>query len=440
MLRPTSGCLLFCAVTQLAMAQGIAPAAVPATAAASATAATGAPAAAAPTPAAAATIAAPAGSPAEAVAGGKFHLTLRARIESVDEGPFVRHATAMTLRTHLAWQSATYQGFTLNLEADDVHALDEDGYNSTVNGATTRPVVGDPVYTEINVAALGWKSGNTSVTLGRQRLTLDNQRFVGNVGWRQNEQTYDGASVRLKPVPRIELTAAWIWNVNRVFGPRSGTQAADWHGDTALLNARLDAGKAGNVALFGYSMRFANAAAVSNSTLGASWTGAATLGAGWKLPWAFVLASQSDSGDNPTDYTAGYRQVEIGLARDPYALRIGQELLDGDTTRANRRFQTPLATLHAFQGWADKFLTTPPQGIDDRYVAASATLRGSTLQLQWHDYRAAAGSRSYGTEWNASIAHSFAKRYELLAKFADYRADGFASDTTKWWLMATATF
>ncbi len=440
MLRPPSGCLLFCAVTQLAMAQGIAPSAVPATAAASATAATGAPAEAAATPAATASITALAGSPAEAIAAGKLHLTLRARIESVDDEPFARDAMATTLRTRLAWQSATYRGFTLSLEADDVHALDEGAYNSTVNGATTRPVVGDPLYTEINIAAIAWRSGNTSMAFGRQRLTLDNQRFVGNVGWRQNEQTYDGASLRLKPLSRIELTVAWVWNVNRVFGPRSGAQAADWHGDTALLNARLDAGKAGHVALFGYSMRFANAAAVSNLTFGASWTGAATLGGDWRLPWAFVLASQSDSGDNPTGYKAGYRQVEIGLAREPFAVRVGQESLDGDATRANHRFQTPLATLHAFQGWADRFLITPTQGIDDRYVAASAALRGSTLQLQWHGYRAAAGSRSYGTEWNVSIARSFAKHYELLAKFADYRADGFASDTTKWWLMATATF
>ncbi|MFO1078923.1 MAG: hypothetical protein U1E73_14465 [Planctomycetota bacterium] len=377
---------------------------------------------------------------AQAIAAGKAKLSLRLRVESVDEDPFAKDASAVTLRTRLAWQSADFRGFALNLEADDIHALDEDSYNSTANGVTTRPVIGDPVGTEINVAALTWKNKSLAVTAGRQRLVLDNQRFIGNVGWRQNEQTYDGVTLKFKPVARLELTAGGLWNVNRVFGPRTGTQLADWHGNVKLLNAKIDAGKIGSLSLFGYAMDFDNAAAVSNATWGAALNGSPELSGGWKLTYALSFASQSDAGDNPTDYTAGYRQLEVGLAKGPYALRIGQEVLEGDATLANHRFQTPLATLHAFQGWADKFLTTPPQGVEDSYVAAAATVRGTALKLEWHDFRAEAVSRSYGSEWNASIGRTFAKRYEVLAKFADYQADGFATDTTKWWLMFTAAF
>ena len=38
------------------------------------------------------------------------------------------------------------------------------------------------------------------------------------------------------------------------------------------------------------------------------------------------------------------------------------------------------------------------------------------------------------------LAKTFLKRYTLTAKYADYRAETFAKDTQKVWLMAEATF
>ena len=65
-------------------------------------------------------------------------------------------------------------------------------YNSTTNGKTTYPAVADPETYEINRLQLtNTRIPMTTVTLGRQRIVLDDQRFVGNVGWRQNEQTFD---------------------------------------------------------------------------------------------------------------------------------------------------------------------------------------------------------------------------------------------------------
>ena len=46
----------------------------------------------------------------------------------------------------------------------------------------------------------------------------------------------------------------------------------------------------------------------------------------------------------------------------------GYEVLGADDGAALTSFQTPLATLHKFQGWADKFLTTPPNGIREGAV------------------------------------------------------------------------
>ena len=368
---------------------------------------------------------------------GKVQLQFRLRTEAVEEDGFASDAQATTLRTRLTWSSPGWRGWKATAEFDDIRALDADAYNSTVNGPTARPVVADPVGTELNRAVLEWKHPrlDLAVALGRQRLALDNQRFIGNVAWRQNEQTVDGASLRWHATKRVELTAAWVTNVNRVYGPRSGTQSADWHGDSAILHGKADIGRFGTLAAFWHGLDFDNSPSTSVATTGVLWSGTARTASGWRLPWSASFATQRDYGRNPSDYSAHYRQLELGVGRGPATVKVGFESLGGDPTRPNRRFQTPLATLHAFQGWADKFVATPPQGIDDRYVTIEATLRGYTALVGWHDFRAESLDRAFGQEWNLSVSRKFGDRYELLGKLADYRADGFATDTRKAWLM-----
>jgi hypothetical protein len=375
-----------------------------------------------------------------ALLGGKAALSFRARYEGVEDQAVPRDASALTLRTRLGWQSAPLAGFGLQLEVDDVRALIDD-YNSTNGGNPARAIVADPEGTEVNLAAVTWTEGAHSGALGRQRIVFDNHRFVGNVGWRQNEQTYDAASFRTKAVPRTELAYAYVQNVNRVYGPENGgTQAANWHGGAHLLNAKVAAGAAGNVSLFAYAMEFDNAEAQSNATYGALWAGAVPLSADFKLPFALSYATQEDYGDNPVSFSADYWQLEAGVTWRELTFKAGRETLGGDATRPGRMFRTPLATLHAFQGWADKFLTTPSQGIEDTYVGVTGKVAGIELQAFWHDFGAEAVSRDYGAELNLSAGYKFAKRYEVLAKFADYRSDGFARDTRKYWLQFGASF
>ncbi len=383
--------------------------------------------------------AAAADKPKDIAAAGKVHLELRLRTEAVDESGLPKDALATTLRTRLSWTSAAWQSWQATVEFDDIHALDDAAYNSTINGQSSRPVVADPVGTELNRAVLEWKSKTVDVALGRQRLLLDDQRFIGNVGWRQNEQTFDAASVRWQATPRAELRAAWIANVNRVFGPRSGgAQAANWHGDTLILNGKLDLARFGTLSAFWYGLDFDNARSASSATAGLRWNGKVESG-GWRWSWTASLAHQNDYGRNPVDYSASYHLVELGAGRGPVTFRVGHESLGGDASRPERRFQTPLATLHAFDGWADKFLTTPAVGLEDLYLGFDANYRGFKGQISWHDFRAEAVDRSLGREWDLTVSRKLSSRYELLAKYADYTARGFATDTRKGWLMLTVT-
>lgn len=375
----------------------------------------------------------------QAVTGGKAHLEFRYRLESVDQDPFSKDALASTLRTRLNYQTLDWNHLSAFLEADNVTVLGNDTYNSTRNGVTDRPIVSDPEYTEVNQAYVQLKLGTFTGIAGRQRIILDNARFIGNVGWRQNEQTYDAVTLKSAALPRTKLLYSYVDNVNRVTGPDSGSQPGNYRSDSHLLNGLIDVGRFGNLTVFDYALDLQNAPALSSNTYGVHYTGAYEFSNTTRFNWAASYAHQQDYADNPNDYSADYYLLEAGLGIGAYGMKAGYEVLGGDTA-PNHAFQTPLATLHVFQGWADKFLTTPPGGVEDLYLAASANFGALALNLVWHDFSAETGGASYGSEWDASAGYKFAKRYEVLVKAADYQADEFATDTTKLWLQLSATF
>ncbi len=62
------------------------------------------------------------------------------------------------------------------------------------------------------------------------------------------------------------------------------------------------------------------------------------------------------------------------------------------------------------------------------------------MTVIYHDFSAASGNQTYGDEWDFSLAKTFAGKHQFLLKYADYNADGFATDTTKWWLQYYVSF
>lgn len=378
----------------------------------------------------------------DAITGGKAHLDFRYRFETVDQEPFSKDANASTLRSRVNYQTADWKGLSAFVEADNISVIgDDEGYNSTTNGVTDRPTVVDPEGTEINQSYLQYKAGSFTGLLGRQRIVLDNQRFIGNVGWRQNEQTYDSVTLKSSALAKTQLQYSYLQNVNRISGPDEGSQPANYHGDSHVLNGKVDLGSLGGLTGFAYLLDFDNALALSSSTYGLHWAGTHEFANKSKANWIASYARQTEYADNPNDYSADYYLLEAGFGMKGFGVKAGYEVLGGDTV-PNHAFQTPLATLHAFQGWADKFLTTPAGGVEDLYLGGTANFGALALQLVWHDFQAEAFGQDYGSEWNASAGYKFGskKNYEALLKFADYQADDFATDTTKIWLQFAAAF
>lgn len=367
---------------------------------------------------------------------------LRLRFESVDQVPFAKDASALTLRARLGFETGKAWSTSLLVEGDAIWPLITD-YNSTINFKTTYPVVADPEAYELNRLQLTNTSIiDTTITLGRQRIVLDDHRFVGNVGWRQNEQTYDALRVVNKHIPNVTIDVSYVNQVNRVFGPDGlpGANDGRFTGDTFLANLawQLPLGK---LTGFGYLVEFDQTPLPvrdSTQTWGLRFQGEKPL-AKIKLGYIASWATQTDRGANPLDFSNHYFLGELTGTFRQYSVGAGYEVLEGNGVKG---FTTPLATLHRFQGWADKFLTTPVNGIEDKYINAGYLKKGFgpletlSLTLNWHDYDSARLSINYGQELDLQLQGKY-HRFTGTLKYADYTAAAttplVVRDTRKLW-------
>jgi len=277
---------------------------------------------------------------------------------------------------------------------------------------------------------------------------LDNHRFIGNVGSRQNEQTFDGFTVVNKSLPATTITAGYIYNVNRVFSDQSTDSAFGFVGNahmkSPILNVSYKGWSVGEFVGYGYMLEYTDAAFNGNSTQtwGLRFKGDRALADDLKLLYTAEYASQSDYKNNPTDYRVDYAFLEAGLTKGVNTLKLGYELLGSNGS--TKSFQTPLATLHAFNGWADMFLATPAAaatpGLQDVYLGAGTALYGVKLDAIYHDYHADKGNAHYGSEWNLQATKAIDKNYLVGIKYATYNAKSYKVDTDKFWLWAEAKF
>ncbi|WP_299979369.1 alginate export family protein [uncultured Pseudoteredinibacter sp.] len=357
-------------------------------------------------------------------------LSFRLRHEYVDQDGLSEDAQANTVRTRLSWLSGTSSGFSAKIEFDDVRSIGDDDYNSTSNGNALFPVVADPEGSEINQAFIQYTDKGFSATLGRQGIKLDDQRFVGTVGWRQNEQTYDGLRLKYQGDGK-QFDYSYIDNVNRIFGPDG--DKANIKGSIHLLNTKFQLSEKQNITLFNYNLDFDRALTLSSNSYGIRYNGKYEA-----LNITASFAKQSDTGSNPVAYDADYWLLEANGSAGRIKWKIGQETLASDNGK--KAFTTPLATLHKFQGFADKFLGTPNDGVEDRYIGFGTKYSGIAVNISYHQLDSEYTQDDLGTEWNASMAYTFNKHLKGLLKYADYRADSYATDTRKLWIQLLISF
>lgn len=368
---------------------------------------------------------------------------IRYRLELVDQAGLPEDATASTLRIRAGLKTAEWHGLSALVEGEAITRVGPRHYNDTVNGRTAYPVVADPSDVLLNQAWVKFKPAKeVEAIAGRQAVNFDNQRWIGSVGWRQNDQTLDAARISAKPVKGVALDYGYAWRVNRVFGPDS-PQGIWRDNDLHLLRASAEVKPVGTVSAFGYFLDLPDAPLLSSKTIGARLAGEQKLPGKAKLLYAFEYAKQRDMGVNTRDFSLDYLLVEPGVAVGAVTAKLGLERLEGNGVAA---LQTPLATLHAFNGWADKFLTTPANGLRDLYadvavkLPAIGSVKGANLRAQYHDYDSTRGGLDYGSEWGVMLGLPVARQLSATIKFSRYNADSFATDTSKFWFAIDAKF
>ena len=152
----------------------------------------------------------------EAIKASKLLVDFRLRYEGASFDNFDKDANALTYRARVGFETGAWADTKLLVEFDHVQSLVSD-FNSTTNGYSQFPVIADPNVTELNRFQLTNTSlPDTTVTLGRQRIIQDDSRFIGNVGWRQNEQTYDAVRAVNKSIKNLTLDISYVDQINRI--------------------------------------------------------------------------------------------------------------------------------------------------------------------------------------------------------------------------------
>lgn len=397
---------------------------------------------------------APAASLKEAFTDGKISINARLRYENVDQDG-LKDADALTARLRLGYTTKTFNGFQAMVEGEAVTPLVKDYFDGTGRNTDGYATVADPEVYQLNQAWLSYTFEKTKGTLGRQKIVLDNARFVGDVGWRQNDQTFDAFLVQDKTVDKLTLTYAYVDHVNRIYdndiGLAAATSQPDWDSETHLINASYAGLPFGTLTGYAYLMDFeadvpaglgGNAARNnSNQTYGLSFAGAQpVLAKDLKATYRLEYARQSDYGNSLLSYDADYYLAELGAAYKAHSLAVGYEVLGSDEGLA--AFRTPLATLHAHNGWADVFLITPNDGLTDTYVKAGTSLPGNVaFTAFYHVFGTDENSRQIGQEADLMATYKLNKNLSFTAKAAKFWSDDAAfADRTKLWLQADYAF
>lgn len=403
----------------------------------------------------------------DAIRNGKSLSSLRLRYEHVDQEG-LNNANALTLRTLLGWQTAPINGISLTAQLIDVSKLQDhfnDGtphsgpiyaYSNEPGQAGFAKIV-DPSYTGVNQLYVGVSAiPDTSIKLGRQQVNLDNVRFIGDIAFRQVMQVFDGVSVLNKSVSNTEIYLAHFEALRQINTKRRSDGALD------IANVKYRFSPTESLTGYGYFSRFedlgfgkawlgTDAADQSNRTLGVRLDGAHQVNGDWKMLYTAEYARQHDYAGGDSRIDAHYYKLGAGAGYGNFSLRADQELLSSNDGKY--AFQTPFGTNHLFQGWVDKFLVTPKQGIRDTFITATYQYGNLGFFADYHwihaDERFAKSGGgygdTYGKEWNAAVSYQYSKQISTKIEYGrfserDPYAAGRIKDTEKVWFTASYSF
>lgn len=374
-------------------------------------------------------------------------LEARLREEHVDQAGIADAADALTLRVRAGIQG-TRGRLTALVEAEGTLAIVDDYYDG-LHGPPTRPLVPDPQDVAIYRAQIQYKDKNVALTLGRQRISLDDDRFVDSALFRQNGQSFDAVRLEWTGVPRLRADLTYAWNLHTIWGmDGEGIRPESVPGPNLFGEVGYTT-PIGAVTAFGYLVGQDNASfqgfRLSNQTWGARLSGNRPIAAAVKLSYRLSYARQSDWRRNANTYSADFYLADVGLDIAHVRVGAGYEVAGASSGAPFTSFQFPVGSGIRYRGWASKFNPTPPDGLRDLYGSIGYSLprlgpfKAFGVQAFYHRFESDRLVRHYGDELDALVGGKLG-RYALSLRLADYYADRFATRTRKAWVQLDWTF
>lgn len=383
----------------------------------------------------------------------KFKGQLRPRYEFTDSEASTNSAgNSLTNRSRLNIEAGLFElesvRATIELNAvNDFKTLEQSTHQSAAEADVAK----------MSQANIAYKADAFEGVIGRKTLNLDNQRFVGSVDWKQNFQTLDLVSISYN-TKRFELLTAYLYGVNAIGDAGNGEAGAVYTGSTAsgetnsaIVNAGY--GIADEVKLTAYGYLLGSHSDTYGLALSGNIAGE-TAKFSYRAEYAMQAEPSLQTNDRTRNTNADARYINLEASTDlnGFLAGLNYESLGANEGSGTAAFQTPLATKHKFNGWADLFLVTPAAGLVDMNVMLGYKSKSfGTAKALYHRFESDEGSINYGSELDLLYTKAFAglKNVTGMAKagiymagdsqlFGNYAAQ--ASDVTKFWLMLDYSF
>jgi hypothetical protein len=386
-----------------------------------------------------------------------FDAQIRPRYEMADDNnPDHSKANAFTARTKLKVTANLLgvDGLSASVGLISVNNFGSNQYNwntsDNYDGLKKYATVMDPQKAMLSNAEVNYKIGDTLLHAGRGQVNLDNQRFIGTVGWRQLERSYDTVFLANNSIENLSVLAAWVYGFEGVIdAPTTDT-------NSVLLHAAYKV--ADPLTITAYDYMLAN----YHDTYGLALTGKIKMD-GVALDYRAEYAQQGDASmkihGGVVDGTTGlrtnakadadYYNLDLGANISGVLVGLNYEVLSGaNATGTETAFSTPLATGHKFNGWADMFLGTPTGGLQDANIRLGYKAKGlGKLLAVYHEFQTDTNvmndvngltSDDLGSEIDVVYTNKIpgVKGLSGMLKYADYskgKVDGYTADKQVFW-------
>ncbi len=268
---------------------------------------------------------------------------------------------------------------------------------------------------------------DTKIRIGRQEILIDDVRFIGNIGWRNNAQAFDAITLVNKSLPDTTIFLGYSENIATV------TLEENEFDHIILANVKYEGFKGHAQTVFAYLVD-----ADENETYVGPGVKHDTATYGMrlngkidKLGYDFTYAKQTDYEDTEA-LDLNFFQGSLSYSLGDFTPGIGYSYIEGADQAGGKAFSTLFSTAHKFNGWADAFLGTNAGGVTNGLQDFNASLAykkwGTLFKVVYHYFDTTENytqDDAYGQEFDFLVTKSLTDNLKATAKLSYY--DEFAN-------------